>query len=90
MWGKTQSDEYISKCPAGLTPSVETAGLPKGLLWESCAVMMYPANREGLVELYPTDAARRAMVDSANYRFDPGTLHPHNRCRLRAALTLEN
>jgi glutathione S-transferase len=67
VWGKTQSDEYISKCPAGLTPSVETDGLPKGLLWESCAVMMYLANREGLVDLYPTDPARRAMVDSANF-----------------------
>jgi glutathione S-transferase len=67
VWGKTQSDEYISKCPAGLTRSVETEGLPKGLLWKSCAVMMYLANREGLVDLYLTDSARRAMVDSANF-----------------------
>jgi glutathione S-transferase len=67
VWGQTQSDEYTSKCPAGLTPSVETEGLPKGLLWESCAVMMYLASREGLTDLYPTDLARRAMVDSANF-----------------------
>jgi glutathione S-transferase len=67
VWGKTQSEEYTSKCPAGLTPSVETEGLPKGLLWESCAVMMYLASREGLTDLYPTDLARRAMVDSANF-----------------------
>jgi glutathione S-transferase len=67
VWGKTQSEEYRAKCPSGLTPAVETEGLPKGLLWESCAVMMYLANREGLTELYPTDLARRAMVDSANF-----------------------
>ncbi|MEX0817300.1 MAG: glutathione S-transferase family protein [Gaiellales bacterium] len=67
VWGQTQSKEYTSKCPAGLTPSVETEGLPKGLLWESCAVMMYLASREGLTDLYPTDLARRAMVDSANF-----------------------
>jgi glutathione S-transferase len=67
VWGQTQSEEYISKFPAGLTPSVETEDLPKGGLWESCAVMMYLASREGLDELYPTDLARRAMVDSANF-----------------------
>ena len=67
VWGKTQSQEYTAKCPSGLTPSVETEGLPKGLLWESCAVMMYLANREGLDDLYPTDLAHRAMVDSANF-----------------------
>jgi len=67
VWGKTQSEEYTSKCPSGLTPSVETEGLPKGLLWESCAVMMYLANREGLTDLYPSDVAQRAMIDSANF-----------------------
>ena len=67
VWGKTQSEEYTAKCPSGLTPSVESEELPKGLLWESCAVMMYLANREGLDDLYPTDLARRAMVDSANF-----------------------
>ena len=66
VWGKTHSEEYTSKCPSRLTPSVETEGLPKGLLWESTAVMAYLANREGLDDLYPTDFARRAMVDSAN------------------------
>ena len=66
VWGKTHSEEYTSKCPSRLTPSVETEGLPNGLLWESAAVMMYLANREGLDDLYPTDVARRAMVDSAN------------------------
>jgi glutathione S-transferase len=65
--GKTQSEEYLSKFPAGLTPSVEIDGLPKGGLWESCAVMMYLASREGRDDLYPTDLGRRAMVDSANF-----------------------
>ena len=66
VWGQTQSEEYLSKFPTGLTPSVETPELPKGGLSESCAVMMYLANREGLSDLYPTDLGRRAMVDSAN------------------------
>jgi glutathione S-transferase len=67
VWGQTQSDEYTSKVPSGLTPSVETDGLPKGALWESCAVMMFLASREGLDDLYPTDLSKRAMVDSANF-----------------------
>jgi glutathione S-transferase len=67
VWGKTQDEEYLSKVPSGLTPSVETEELPKGALWESCAVMMYLASREGRDDLYPTDLARRAMVDSANF-----------------------
>jgi glutathione S-transferase len=67
VWGQTQSDEYKARVPSGLTPSVETEGLPKGALWESCAVMMYLASREGLTSLYPTDLERRAMVDSANF-----------------------
>jgi glutathione S-transferase len=67
VWGKTQDEEYLSKVPSGLTPSVETEELPKGALWESCAVMMYLASREGREDLYPTELERRAMVDSANF-----------------------
>jgi glutathione S-transferase len=67
VWGQTGSEEYLAKFPAGLTPSIEVDGLPKRGLWESCAVMMYLATREGLDELYPTDLERRAMVDSANF-----------------------
>jgi glutathione S-transferase len=67
VWGKTQEDEYLSKYPAGLTPTVETGELPKGVLGESCAVMMYLASREGRDDLYPTDLSRRAMVDAANF-----------------------
>jgi glutathione S-transferase len=67
VWGQTQSDEYKGKVPSGLTPSIELDELPKGALWESCAVMMYLASREGRDDLYPSDLSRRAMVDSANF-----------------------
>jgi glutathione S-transferase len=67
VWGQTQSDEYKGKVPSGLTPSIELEELPRGALWESCAVMMYLASREGRDDLYPTDLGRRAMVDSANF-----------------------
>jgi glutathione S-transferase len=46
VWGQTQGDEYTAKVPSGLTPSIESDELPKGTLWESCAVMMYLASRE--------------------------------------------
>jgi len=68
VWGQTQSPEYLAKFPAGLTPSIESDELAKGGLWESCAVMMYLASREGREDLYPaSDLARRAMVDAANF-----------------------
>jgi glutathione S-transferase len=67
VWGQTQGEEYLAKYPAGLTPTVETEELPKGVLGESCAVMMYLASREGREDLYPTELKRRAMIDSANF-----------------------
>jgi glutathione S-transferase len=67
VWGQTQGDEYKSKVPSGLTPSIESDELPKGAMWESCAVMMYLASREGRDDLYPADLTKRAMVDSANF-----------------------
>ncbi len=67
VWGQTQEEEYLSKYPAGLTPTIETDELPKGVLGESCAIMMYLASREGRDDLYPTDLKRRAMVDAANF-----------------------
>jgi glutathione S-transferase len=67
VWGQTQEDPYLSKYPAGLTPTIESDELPKGVLGESCAVMMYLASREGRDDLYPTDLGRRAMVDGANF-----------------------
>jgi glutathione S-transferase len=67
VWGQTQEDPYLSKYPAGLTPTIESDELPKGVLGESCAVMMYLASREGRDDFYPTDLGRRAMVDAANF-----------------------
>ncbi|HEY7705828.1 MAG TPA: glutathione S-transferase family protein [Gaiellaceae bacterium] len=67
VWGQTQGDEYLAKYPAGLTPTIESDELPKGVLGESVAVMMYLASREGRDDLYPTDLKRRAMVDGANF-----------------------
>jgi glutathione S-transferase len=67
VWGQTQAEEYLSKYPAGLTPTIESDELPKGVLGESCAVMMYLASREGRDDLYPTELGRRAMVDAANF-----------------------
>ena len=74
-WGHTRSPEYLAKCPAHLTPMIEAEGLPKGVLWESCAIMQYLANRHGLGRLYSTDPAKRAMVDSAMF-YLTGTLYP--------------
>jgi glutathione S-transferase len=67
VWGQTREDPYLSKYPAGLTPTIELDELEKGVLGESCAVMMYLASRDGRDDLYPTDLGRRAMVDSANF-----------------------
>jgi glutathione S-transferase len=67
VWGQTQTEGYLGKYPAGLTPTIESDELPKGVLGESCAVMMYLASREGRDDLYPTDLGRRAMVDGANF-----------------------
>jgi glutathione S-transferase len=66
-WGHTRSPEFLAKCPAHMTPMIEGEGLPKGVLWESCAIMQYLCGKHGLAELYPTDLAGRAMVDSAMY-----------------------
>ena len=74
-WGKTREADFLAKCPAHLTPMLEADGLPKGALWESCAIMQYLCNRDNLGDFYPTEPGRRAMIDSAmNYVI--GTLYP--------------
>jgi glutathione S-transferase len=75
VYGKTREPEFLQKCPAHLTPMIEAEGLPKGVLWESCAIMQYLCNRENLTKLYPSDPAARAMIDSAMF-FIIGTLYP--------------
>jgi glutathione S-transferase len=64
-WGVTTSSEFLKMNPAHLTPTIEEAGLPKGALWESCAIMQYLCNKHGLKRFYPADPAERAMIDSA-------------------------
>jgi len=75
VWGKTGTPEFLAKDPAHLTPMIEEAGLPRGTLWESCAIMQYLCNVHGLGHLYPEAPGERAMVDSAMF-YLIGTLYP--------------
>ncbi len=74
-WGKTRSPEFMEKIPSHLTPAIEVADHPRGAMWESCAIMMYLANKHQLHSLYPTDPERRALIDSANF-YMTSTLYP--------------
>ena len=74
-WGHTRSPEYLARNPAHLTPMIEDKGLPRGVLWESCAIMQYLANKHGLEKFYPKAPAKRAMIDSAMF-YVIGTLYP--------------
>ena len=75
VWGKKGTDEFLAKDPADLTPLLEEDGLPRGSLWESCAIMQYLCNKHGLDRFYPTEPGRRAMVDSAMF-YLIGTVYP--------------
>ena len=75
VWGKKDEPEFLKKDPAALTPLLEEEGLPKGSLWESCAIMQYLCNKHDLDRFYPKDPAERAMVDSAMF-YLIGTLYP--------------
>jgi glutathione S-transferase len=75
VWGKTTTPEYMEKYPAHLTPMLETEGLPKGALGESCAIMQYLCNKHGLTQFYPEDPGKRAMVDNAMF-YLIGTFYP--------------
>jgi glutathione S-transferase len=76
MWGKKGTPDFLAKDPADLTPLLEEEGLPRGSLWESCAIMQYLCNKHGLERFYPSDPAARAMVDSAMF-YVIGTLYPY-------------
>jgi glutathione S-transferase len=65
VWGHQADPEFVHKDPSQLTPLLECDGLPRGALWESCAIMQYLANKHGLDDLYPTDPGERAMTDAA-------------------------
>jgi glutathione S-transferase len=75
VWGANDTPEFLAKDPAHLTPLLEEGGLPKGSLWESCAIMQYLCNKHGLDQFYPTDPGERAMVDSAMF-YLIGTFYP--------------
>lgn len=75
VWGTTTTPQFLEKDPAHLTPLLEEEGLPKGSLWESCAIMQYLCNKHDLDRFYPKDAGRRAMIDSAMF-YLTGTLYP--------------
>jgi len=75
VWGQTRTPGFLAKDPAHLTPLLEEDGLPRGSLWESCAIMQYLCNRHGLDRFYPTDPGERAMIDSAMF-YLIGTLYP--------------
>ena len=76
VYGKTRSDEFSAKNPAHLTPMMEAPDLPKGVMWESCAIMQYLCNKHHLDKFYPTEPEKRAMVDSAMF-YIVGTLYPY-------------
>ena len=75
VWGQTTTPEFLAKDPAHLTPLLEEGDLPRGSLWESCAIMQYLCNKHGLDRLYPTDPGDRAMNDSAMF-YLIGTFYP--------------
>jgi glutathione S-transferase len=75
VWGKKDDPEFVRKDPALLTPMLEEEGLPRGSMWESCAIMQYLCNKHDLEQFYPRDPGERAMVDSAMF-YLTGTLYP--------------
>jgi glutathione S-transferase len=75
VWGKKDEPDFVRKDPAQLTPMLEEDGLPRGAMWESCAIMQYLCNKHALDRFYPTDPAERAMVDSAMF-YLIGTVYP--------------
>jgi len=76
VYGKTRSPEFLAKNPAHLTPMMELEHLPKGVMWESCAIMQYLCNKHHLHHFYPTEPEARAMIDSAMF-YTIGTLYPY-------------
>ena len=76
VYGKTRTAEFSAKNPSHLTPMMEAPGLPKGVMWESCAIMQYLCNKHHLDKFYPTEPEKRAMVDSAMF-YIVGTLYPY-------------
>src|SRR5262249_3005042 len=75
VYGKTRTTEFLAKNPAHMTPMLETKDLPKGGMWESCAIMQYLCNKHEITKFYAKMAEQRAMIDSAMF-YLIGTLYP--------------
>ena len=75
VYGKTRTTEFLAKNPAHLTPMLEAKDLPKGGMWESCAIMQYLCNKHEITKFYPKTAEQRAMIDSAMF-YLVGTMYP--------------
>jgi glutathione S-transferase len=75
VYGKTRTKEFLAMNPAHLTPMIETKGLPKGVMWESCAIMQFLSNKHDITKFYPKAVAKRGMIDSAMF-YLVGTLYP--------------
>ena len=75
VYGKTRTKEFLAMNPAHLTPMIESKGLAKGVMWESCAIMQYLCNKHELGKFYPKNPAKRGMIDSAMF-YLIGTLYP--------------
>ncbi len=76
VYGKTRNPEFLARNPAHLTPMLEAKHLPKGVMWESCAIMQYLCNKHEITKFYPKAPAKRAMIDSAMF-YIIGTLYPY-------------
>jgi glutathione S-transferase len=75
VWGHQGDADFVAKDPSQLTPLLECDGLPRGALWESCAIMQYLCNKHGLDDLYPAEPGERAMTDAAMC-YHLATLYP--------------
>ena len=75
VYGKTRTADFLAKNPAHMTPMLETTQLPKGGMWESCAIMQYLCNKHDISKFYPKNAEQRAAIDSAMF-YIIGTLYP--------------
>jgi len=75
VWGHQSDADFVAKDPSQLTPLLECDGLPRGAIWESCAIMQYLCNKHGLDDLYPPEPGERAMTDAAMC-YHLATLYP--------------
>lgn len=57
--GENRSPGFLARNPNGKVPVLEDDGV---VLWESNAILLYLASKQGLLDLYPVDPRRRAHV----------------------------